>query len=340
MATGQIKVRFWGVRGSLPAPLVGADVEAKVASALVEASAIGNIPTSGNPAELKAWIRENLGFVNRATIGGNTTCVEVRCGQELIVLDMGSGVRPLGNALIGEMFAKKEKGIHGTFLQSHVHWDHIQGFPFFGPVYMDRRKFDNRFRFYGGKEWDRSLESVLHGQMVNPVFPVDMKEIEQTGIRMEFHTVYDGLSITLGEGADEVKVLCRKLFHPQETYGYRIEYKGEVFVFTTDHEPLGAGIPDGLTELVKGADQWVTDCQYTQHQYEGKDFGNIKRHNWGHSYPEYIAEVAKELGVQLVYTTHHDPGADDSRVLEIARQVERLSGVTTVAAYEGLSVGF
>ena len=330
-----IVVKPWGVRGSLPAPLVGADVSKKVQAALVKSAQLGTFP-QGDAMEQALWIEKHLEFAERSTIGGNTTCVEVRCGNELIILDMGSGMRPLGNTLIGEMFAKKTKGIQGTFLQSHVHWDHIQGYPFFGPLYMDRRKFDNRFRFFGGKEWDSSLEDVLRGQMNGPVFPVIHEEIEQTGMRMEFNTIFDGKSITLGTGDEEVRILCRKLFHPQETYGYRIEYKGEVFVFTTDHEPYGSGIPEGLEELVKGADLWLTDCQYTQHQYEGKEFGNIRRHNWGHSYPEYIAGVAKELKVAKVVTTHHDPGADDGRVLNIGKQVQSLSGIETIAAYEGL----
>src|SRR5206468_2535106 len=161
----------WGVRGSVPAPLTGAKVQAKVAQALSIAMRQG-LPA--DEASIAAWMQEQLPFIARSTFGGNTSCVEVRCGEQLFINDMGTGLRELGVALLPEMF--RSKGIQGHILCSHVHWDHIQGFPFWAQLYFPRTQFDNRFTFHGGLAWKKSLEEVLRGQMNEPVFPVDFEE--------------------------------------------------------------------------------------------------------------------------------------------------------------------
>lgn len=319
-----MKVKFHGVRGSVPSPLTPAQVEAKILAALKET--IEN-PISSNVL-IEDWLK-TLPFHQRSTFGGNTTCVEVRVGNELIILDMGTGIRELGMSLMGETIANK--GLRGTILQSHVHWDHIQGFPFFPQIYMPRKQFDNSFTFYGGKDWDRSLDDALRGQMNPPMFPVDHRELEKTGMRMDFNTIWDGREFTsLNNNAN---ILCRKLNHPQETYGYRIEKDSYKIAFCTDHEPYAA-LHKPLIELVKGVDVFITDCQYTYHEYTGTK--SVPKLGWGHSYPEYIAEIAKEAKPKLIITTHHDPGASDLHITNIATEVEKLSGIPTMAAYEGL----
>jgi len=334
-----ISARFWGVRGSVPSPVTNAAIEDKLVAALTQAVASRELPAG--PEEARRWIREKLAFKDRATYGGNTTCVEVRVGGELIILDMGTGLRELGLGLLGETF--KNKGLKGTILQSHVHWDHIQGYPFWPQLYMPRTLVQNAFSFYGGRAWDKSLEEVLRGQMNPPVFPVDHLELEQTSLKMSFDTVYDGKKIEIDSYFDAMRpgpalvtVACRKLNHPQETYGYRIEYGGKVLVFCTDHEPYaGNEPPRGLLDLAKGADLFITDCQYTHDEYAGVG-GKVQKHGWGHSFPEYIAQVASLAGVKKVVTTHHDPMASDAHIEEIAQAVEKMSGITTVPAYEGL----
>lgn len=335
-----ISARFWGVRGSVPSPVANAAIEDKLVATLTQAAASGELPAG--PEEARRWIRENVAFKDRATYGGNTTCVEVRVGGQLIILDMGTGLRELGVGLIGETF--KNGGLKGTILQSHVHWDHIQGYPFWPQLYMPRSLVQNEFSFHGGRAWDKSLEEVLRGQMNPPLFPVDHLELEQTSLKMVFDTVYDGKEIPIvGQGArwrsdrDEAPLaVARKLNHPQETYGYRIVYEGKVLAFATDHEPFAGRAPHrGLLELAKDADVFITDCQYTLDEYDGA--GNkVQKHGWGHSYPEYIAQVASLAGVKKVVTTHHDPQASDARIEEIAHAVEKMSGITTVPAYEGL----
>lgn len=317
-----ITVRFHGVRGSISAPLTPKQFEAKVAHAVRRVS--------------EGVKLDDLPFHERSTFGGNTTCVEVRAGGHLIILDMGTGLRELGNALMPETLANK--GVHGTIFQSHVHWDHIQGVPFWDQLYMSRSLFDNRFVFYGGKDWDKSLEDVLRGQMNPPVYPVNLKQLEKTALRMEFHTVNDGLVVEIPapEGG-MIRVTTHNLFHPQDTYGYRIEYGGQVVAFCTDHEPHAAGIPRQLLALAQGADVFITDCQYTKHEYTG-EVGGVQKMGWGHSFPEYIADVARAAKPGLIVTTHHDPKASDAHIVEIASVVSELSGIVTQPAFEGLVV--
>lgn len=327
-----ITVRFWGVRGSVPSPLTPAALERKILAAL-EAGQEHPLPPKGDPEALKAWAREHLPFATRSTFGGNTTCVEVRCGDELIVLDMGTGIRELGTALMPQTL--RDRGIRGTILQSHVHWDHIQGYPFWPQLYMPRGAFDNRFSFFGGKEWDRSLEDALRGQMNAPMFPVDHRELEKTAMRMTFDTVWDGRVITVPTADGDIRILCRKLNHPQETYGYRIEHRGAVVAFCTDHEPYAA-VHKPLVELASGADLFITDCQYTFHEYSGQT--GVQKLGWGHSFPEYVAEVGQLAKAKVIVTTHHDPAAADEHVVAIADAVSKLSGIRAVPAYEGLTL--
>lgn len=323
-----IDVKFWGVRGSIPTPLTPAQVKAKVQQGI-------RLAAQGLP----------IPFEVEQTFGGNTTCVEVKADGELFILDMGTGVRELGKAQMAELMTTRT--LNGTILQSHVHWDHIQGLPFWAPMYLPRRHFDCQFQFFGGKQWDSQLDLVYRGQMNAPVFPVNLEELEQTAMDMKFQSVYDGwrkdfqlpMPPELGlepEKPAYVKVLARKLFHPQETFGYRITTaSGKSIAFTTDHEPYADGIPQALAELVQGADIWITDCQYTHEDYTGKR--GPQKMGWGHSYPEYIAKVAKETKPRFVITTHHDPDSSDTKIIEIANHVAELSGIDTIPAYGGLS---
>ncbi len=333
-ANGHIRVKFWGVCGSIPRPLDPAEITDKIAQGINLALQHG-LTRDANPEHIRTWMERELTFEQRSTYGGNTTCVEVMCDDELIILDMGTGIRPLGNDLLKRIFASK-KAIKGTILQSHMHWDHIQGFPFWKLLYLPNTLFANEFTFYGGREWDKSLEDVLKGQMNAPVFPVDLREIAKTGLRMHFETVWDGRQIEIPTSNGPIKILCQKLHHPQETYGYRIEYCGEIFTFCTDHEPFAA-VDRKLITLAQNADIFVTDCQYSEHDYSGHA-GKVQKIGWGHSFPGYIAEVVRIAQPKLVITTHHEPDSSDEQIAQLAQEVERLSGITTYAANEGLTL--
>jgi phosphoribosyl 1,2-cyclic phosphodiesterase len=319
--------------------MVGQEVEDKIFGGIAEALAAG-LPRGASSDEIRAFIK-SLPFSKRSTHGGNTTCVEVRCGNTPIILDMGTGLRELGTRQMQELF--KTKSLLGHILQSHVHWDHIQGVPFWKPLYAPRRMFPNcQFTFYGGKEWELDLQAALKQQMQGQVFPVQFEEIRRIGMTMQFETVFDAWSTVLATEDSSVHVLARKLNHPQETFGYRLTYgkngtpQQKTVAFTTDHEPYSRGIPKGLVELVREADVWITDCQYTLHEYTGQ-VGGVQKFGWGHSFPEYIATVANEAKPKMIITTHHDPEASDEAIEAIAAAVQSDCGIPTMPAFEGLS---
>lgn len=345
-----ISIKFFGVRGSVPAPLTGLQVEEKIARAIYKIEELKqsgkDIPkldiqpnfVPSNFKEIISWIKENLNFNIRSTYGGNTTCVQIKIDDYPIILDMGTGIRELGKAMIPEILANK--GIQGSIFQSHLHWDHLQGLPFWGPLYMPNRKFNNKFTFYGGKSWDSQLETVLRGQMNPPVFPVSLDELRHTAMNMAFKTLWDGWVgyIQVPKTLVSIKILARKLFHPQETFGYRLEYNNIAIAFTTDHEPYaGDSVPEGLKELIDGVDVWITDCQYSLDHFAGRIDG-IQKFGWGHSFPSYIAMAGKLCNVKKIITTHHDPSSDDFTVETIAQSVKVMSDVITEPAYEGMEI--
>jgi len=321
-----LELNFYGVRGSIPTPLTGKQIEEKITNSLrlVHTKKFG---VDSFEDDLK-YVQKSIPFNIRSTYGGNTTCVELKANDEQIIFDMGTGMRELGKAMIPQIIANK--GVEGTILQSHLHWDHIQGFPFWAPLFMPRKKFKNSFMFYGGKSWDAQLEVALQGQMNPPVFPVNLEELRHTAMNMEFRTIWDGWQSGL--------ILARKLFHPQETFGYRITRENITIAFTTDHEPYaGNAVPDGLRELIDGVDLLITDCQYSHENYIGKKDG-IQKLSWGHSYPEYIAMIAKECNVKKIITTHHDPGSADRDIEIIADTVEAICDIPTEPAYESMKI--
>lgn len=328
-----LELNFYGVRGSIPSPLTGKQVEEKITAAFQKLEELKNCGFNHTfekhsfEKNLK-WVQNHIQFNVRSTYGGNTTCVVLNTDFEPIVFDMGTGMRELGKTMIPQIIANK--GIKGTVLQSHLHWDHIQGFPFFAPLFMSRRKFDNSFTFYGGKSWDAQLEVALQGQMNAPVFPVNLEELRHTAMDMKFRTIWDGWM--------SGDILARKLFHPQETFGYRVTRDGITIAFTTDHEPYaGNVVPEGLKELISGVDLWVTDVQYSHDNYVGKKDG-VQKLGYGHSYPAYIAAAAKECNVKKIITTHHDPNSSDRDIEIIADEIEGICDISAEPAYEGMQI--
>ena len=326
-----VTVNFWGVRGSVPTPLTAEDVRGKVWNALL--CYLKHRDENKNSACTPEKFLEGLSIPAFGTYGGNTSCVEVLCGDSRFVLDMGTGLRELGKNLTTQMFDRG--GLDITFLLSHVHWDHIQGLPFFGPLFVNKETgIKNTWRFYGGTNWQETAQTCLRGQMDPPKFPVSWQEIEKLNYPIKTDDVYDMKRWENGG----VKIRTRKLNHPQETYGYRLEYDGKVVVYTTDNEPFDPRFPDPrLLDLAKDADVWITDCQYTQEVYNNSSFS---RHGWGHSYPEAVAETAAQAGVKTIVLFHHDPASGDHKIADIEQHTQELVGkkCKIVAAHEGLSI--
>ncbi|MEZ0229323.1 MAG: MBL fold metallo-hydrolase [Planctomycetota bacterium] len=255
--------------------------------------------------------------------GGNTTCIEVEAEGERIIIDAGTGVRGLGQKLMAE--SKTSGPVKASFLFTHLHWDHIQGFPFFTPAYVPT----SELRLYGPDEGTQTLEGALAKQMTPPNFPVTLAAM---GAKKTFNTVSDGEELQVGK----IAVRVRALSHPQGSLGYRFDAGGRSFCFATDTEHLSeTDVDEALLDLAKGADVFVYDAQYTPDEYAGK--GGPPRKGWGHSTYVAAARAARACGSKHLGLFHHDPMHDDEAVKGIEAE-GRLLFPGTFAAREGLSI--
>ena len=252
--------------------------------------------------------------------GGNTACVEVRADDgTLIILDCGTGGRALGQALL----ASGERPLRGHLLITHTHWDHIQGFPFFAPLFVPGNEWD----IYAPGVTGRHLEETLSGQMEYTYFPV---RLDQLGANIRYHDVVEG---TLHIG--NVKVTSHYLNHPALTLGYRIEAGGASVVYATDHEPhshhkleLPGG--DGKVTLsqplhhedrrhvlfMSGADLVIHDAQFNADE----DASHV---GWGHTAAEQVVDFALAAGVERLALFHHDPNHDDDAIDRVVEACQR-----------------
>ena len=263
----------------------------------------GSIPTPG-PSTMQ--------------VGGNTSCVEVRAGKAILIFDGGTGLRLLGKKLLPEM------PITAHMFFSHVHWDHIQGFPFFDPAFVP----GNVFHLYGGNNVSRTLGETLAGQMDHPNFPVSLTVM---AAKMTFRDLDEGESVEVDDGAGgKVTITNARGNHPQGVYAFRVEHAGKVFVYATDTEHYEGRMDDKLLALARGADVFVYDAQYTPEEYGAKK-------GWGHSTYEEGARIAKAAGARQLVLFHHDPSQNDTAVREKEARARKLFP-NAIAAHEGLSI--
>lgn len=246
-----------------------------------------------------------------AEVGGNTSCVELVCGETRIILDAGTGLRGLGNALLA-----KRAPVEATLLLSHYHWDHIQGLPFFVPVYMK----STALTIVGAASGVMGVRQALEHQMRAPVFPVGLDEV---GAAITTKEVRPADVFEVGEAV----VRVARGNHPGGVLAYRIEHAGRSVVYATDTEHY-ACVDPALRALAEGADVLIYDSQYLPDEYASKL-------GWGHSTYEQGVELARAAGVATYVLFHHDPSRSDADVAAMeARAREGFSGA--VAAREGL----
>jgi len=257
--------------------------------------------------KLNFWgVRGSTPTVDPATwrYGGNTPCLELEApdGTQFI-LDCGTGLRMLGNRWSAPSCAKSQET---HILITHYHWDHIQGVPFFAPLYVEK----NEFRFYSfrskflGRD---SLKQVFEAQMAVPYFPVDMSVMSA---KRKFQEVDGGESFTIGEN----KITTRWLNHPQGCLGFRIETPAGTVAYATDNEPGDAKLDESLQELAAGADIFINDAQFTPDQLE------TTRKGWGHSSWLEGVKAARQAGAKTLVLFHHDPDSTDRKLDSILRQ--------------------
>jgi phosphoribosyl 1,2-cyclic phosphodiesterase len=256
-------------------------------------------------------------------IGGNTSCVEVRAGKSILIFDGGTGLRQLGKTLV------KEMPFTAHLFFSHVHWDHIQGFPFFDPAFVA----GNSIHLYGGNNVSRTLEETLAGQMDHPSFPV---HLTQMGATMTFHNLYEGQVLEIVEGGDRVKVSTGAGNHPNGVWAYRTEHGGKSVVYATDTEHYAVVDPK-LSKLASGADVLIYDAQYTPEEYAGTAGIGGPKTGWGHSTYVEAAKLAQQAGVKQLVLFHHDPMQNDAAVRDKERRAREIFP-NTIAAQEGLTI--
>ncbi|HEY4240917.1 MAG TPA: MBL fold metallo-hydrolase [Kofleriaceae bacterium] len=302
-----MKVRFWGVRGSIPVP-------------------------------------------GRATsrYGGNTSCVEVRPhGAAPIIIDAGTGIRRLGKALMDGAFGDGRGS--ASILISHTHWDHVQGLPFFSPLY----RAGNRVEIFA-RQRDLHLEAVFSQQHDSPYFPVPLSAMQAD---MQFHELVEGARFSIG-GAT---VTSTRLNHPWVALAYRIDADGASVAYCSDTAPftdllLGrefvqrapaldeplppavaaelASMRAGVVALARGVDLLIYDTQFTRDEYR-------QRPHWGHSHPDDAIAIAREAGVARLCLYHHAPARTDDENDAILAQYRGVcvgERFEILSAFEGLEV--
>jgi phosphoribosyl 1,2-cyclic phosphodiesterase len=315
-----MRIRFWGTRGSLPVSLTAADIKHKIVESLVAAA--GRVRTR---ADAQSFVDKELPFSVSHTYGGNTSCVELDVGSEdYILCDLGTGARPFGLHVMAQ-----KKAAPSTFhvFLSHLHWDHIMGFPFLVPAYIP----GNRIVIYGCHE---AIEQAFRLQHSAPCFPVDFSQLAAT---VEFVRLAPGKRHRVAG----LEVTPKLQMHGGDSYGYRFEHGGKVVVYSTDseHRTDDKASTDEFVEFFSKADLVIFDAMYSL-----ADTVSVKE-DWGHSSNIVGVELCQLARAKHLCLFHHEPVYSDAKIASVAEETLRLEQITRdgpalkiSSAYDGMEL--
>ncbi len=291
-------VRFWGTRGSIPTSLDAGAVREKIVNALMEARG----KHLRSESQIREFVNEQLPFHQTGTYGGNTPCVELESGleNESLLCDGGSGLREFGSKFFGRPEAKQAHVFH--LFMSHLHYDHLQGIPFFGPGYVPM----NKIVFHGCHE---ELPDALRKQMQPPYFPVSFDEMKAE-ISFEIHKPGDLVEVA------GYKVLTVEQDHPGLSYGYRFERDGKSIVYSTDaeHRAHHHRKEYPFLDFIRDADLLIFDAPYSFNEAGGA------KEDWGHSSNITGVDFASRAQVKHLSIFHHDPAGSDKNLARFLRE--------------------
>ena len=315
-----MKIRFWGTRGSLPVSLTAHDVRSKLLDALGLAAG----RDLRGPGAIEAFV-DSLDFTVAGTYGGHSSCVQVDIGSaEHVILDMGSGLRPMGQHML-QRHGPQPQTYH--VFQSHLHWDHIMGLPFFTPAYIA----GNRIIVHSCHS---QVESALRRQQDPPSFPVGFGHF---GAAVEFDLMQPGQTCSIAG----MQVTAHRQRHSGDSYGWRFDIDGKRLVYTTDseHRIEQQEERQGFVDFFQSADAVIFDAMYSL-----ADAISMKA-DWGHSSNIMGVELCQAARVGTLVMFHHEPSYSDRQihqVLEETRRYERLTredhALAVISAWDGLEL--
>ena len=320
-----MKVYFWGSRGSLPASITSAMIEAKIFKALQAAQSF----CLSTDDAIKTFIHNELPFAVRGSYGGNTSCVEIRGLSEHVLCDAGTGLRDFGNHVLKTKKLTGQNDVPDVFhiFVSHVHWDHIQGFPFFTPAFIP----GNRVHIYG---FQAELEEAFVNQQNTPCFPVPLQAMRAD---ISFHVLEPGRPYDIAG----ISVTGIKQNHPGDSYGYCFRQDGKKVVYSTDSEHKENSTEDSyeFIEFFQDADLLIFDAQYSFLD------AVATKENWGHSSNIIGVELALRSGVRRLCLFHNEHTCDDealdqflSDTRKYLQLIDDSSPLKIYLAYDGLEI--
>lgn len=289
-----MRVKFWGVRGSLPSPMSPEAIEARVRELLGAFLDLGFKSKTDIPKFLERLAPHRLGGY-----GGNSTCVEVATDRSRLILDGGSGIRSLGYELLKGPCGQGSGEAH--ILMTHFHWDHLIGLPFFTPLFIP----GNRIHLYAVQP---ELPEILGTVFRKPCFPVELRDL---AAKLEYHAVKPRAPFAIGD----LEVTAYRLDHPDPCWGYKIRGGDKTIAHCVDTEclrvsrhDLGEDLP-----LYQGLDLLIFDAQYTLMEA-------VEKMNWGHAAASLGLDIAMREGAKQVLFMHHDPASSDEKISQAEAQ--------------------